>query len=82
MSFDRDHFGIYMTGEFTICIFKIMGLATPPRPVIDEFSLDFFFPQIYKCHQSEPWRKTQVGLFYIFSGADLLKATEGNLRCP
>ena len=58
MSFDDNHFGIYTVGEFTMYIFKIICLAAPAGTVIDDFMMDFLFVQIYKCHQSEPWRKT------------------------
>jgi len=62
MRFDGNHFGIYTVGEFAMKIVKIICLAAPAGTGIDDFKMDFLFVQIYKCHQSEPWRKTWVGL--------------------
>jgi len=58
MGFDRNHFGFYTVGEFSMYIFKIACLAAPAGTVIDDFNLDFLFLQIYKCHQRESWQQT------------------------
>jgi len=81
MSFDGDHFGIYTVGEVTMYLFKITCFATPAETAIDDFNLDIFSLQIYECHQSKPWRKYWSDFYQKFFKADLLKATEGILRC-
>jgi hypothetical protein len=61
--FDGGHFGIYTVGEVTMYIIKNICFVAPTGTVLDVYSLDFLILQIYKCHQSEPWRNSIIELF-------------------
>jgi hypothetical protein len=50
MGFNSDHLGVDTLPEFFVYVFQVRRFAASTGTVIDNFDLDFFIFQIYKCH--------------------------------